>query len=244
MDSFLILDQHQEAISQLKNEGICVFKNKISPEKMQKIIEEIHHIKTKILDKIQHMPRPLRVYSDIAERELGRLDFGCGFTAEIFRIVGAPIIEFIKSYAPAFDLVPHWGSLTAFGGSGPTNFHRDVYPFGDNSQTLVLDNFELNLPPYYITVLMPLVQITRDNGPTEFVKSSHRKKSVDLTQEKTFAPLLSPGDLVIFDGRTIHRGNANQTNSERAIAALTFIANWYSDVTFVNNDFLFPELRE
>jgi ectoine hydroxylase-related dioxygenase (phytanoyl-CoA dioxygenase family) len=92
-------------------------------------------------------------------------------------------------------------------------------------------------------VLIPLVPITHDNGPTQFIKSSHLKASVDIDLEEIYSPLLTPGDIVIFDGRTLHQGAANNSNDERLVAYITFVADWYHDQTFTINHYLFPELQ-
>jgi ectoine hydroxylase-related dioxygenase (phytanoyl-CoA dioxygenase family) len=194
------------------------------------------------MSKINTMNRPLKTYSDIAERELGRLDYRCGFTAEIFKNVAPPIIQLIKEMSPAIDFKHYWGAIPSLGGSGPTIWHRDVYSLLNTTEGVNLDALDLSLPPYYFTVLIPLVEMTKEYGPTEFIKGSHKKIIVDENEEEIYAPLLNPGDIVIFEGRTMHRGLANRTNNERLIAYITFIANWYHDQTFVVNDYLFPEL--
>lgn len=229
-------------IADMFNDGVCILKNKIPNEKIQLILLEIQKIRKIVSSKIAKMDRPLRTYSDIAERQLGRLDYRCGFTAEIFQQVAKPLINIIKTFSPTIDFNYYWGAIPSLGKSGPTDLHRDVYPILNTCKGTNLDAIDINLPPYYFTLFMPLVAITQQNGPTQFIKGSHRKQVMDEREEEIYAPLLSPGDVVIFDGRTLHRGQANQTQEERLIAYITFIANWYHDQTFTVNDFLFPEL--
>lgn len=66
----------------------------------------------------------------------------------------------------------------------------------------------LTLPPHCINVFYPLVDLTEDNGPTEFRIASHRR---DYTSTKDVKfPLLCPaGSAVLFDYRIQHRGRAN-----------------------------------
>lgn len=65
----------------------------------------------------------------------------------------------------------------------------------------------LTLPPHCINVFYPLVDLTQDNGPTEFRIASHRRD--DVTKDEEF-PLLCPaGSAVLFDYRIQHRGRAN-----------------------------------
>lgn len=229
-------------VNKILSEGVCVFKKMITAEKIQKIKNEINAIQKMVMAKIENMERPIKTYSDIAERQLGRLDYRCGFTAEIFNEVAEPIVKLINKISPTVDFRHYWGAIPALGQTGPTDMHRDVYSILNTTESVNLDALDLSLPPYYFTVLIPLVEITKENGPTEFIKGSHHKQIVDENKAEIYAPLLSPGDITIFEGRTLHRGSANKTNDERLIAYITFVANWYHDQTFVINEYLFPEL--
>jgi len=229
---------------EILNSGIFVFKNKIAPKHIHILQMEVDKIRSIVLSKINTMERPLKTYSDIAERELGRLDYRCGFHAAIFDEIAKPIDAIINQVSPNIQFIRYWGVITALGGAGPTNMHRDVYPFLKSTEGVNLGSYEISLPPYYFTVLIPLVEVTRENGPTEFIKYSHHKKIVNESYAEIYAPLTSPGDFTLFDGRTLHRGCANKTKEERKIAYITYIANWYHDQTFGINDYLFPELSK
>lgn len=242
MDAHSEIKPRENYLNQMIEDGVIVFKNKITANSIQILRKEITHIREKVMVKISTMKRPLETYSDIAERHLGRLDYRCGFIADIFHHVAEPIIHVIKKLSPTIDFRHYWGAIPSLGGSGPTNMHRDVYPILNTTEGVNLDLLDIHLPPYYFTVLIPLVEITKENGPTEFIKGSHRIPIVDDTAAEIYAPLLSPGDVVIFDGRTLHRGSANKTNEERLTAYITFVANWYHDQTFTINNYLFPEL--
>ncbi len=241
MESVLSILSTEAYLTPFHQHGVHVFKQFISSEQIQSLTQEIHQIKQTIFAKINPMPRPLKTYSDIAERELGRLDFRCGFSADIFRQVEKPIIAIVKSISPRIDFRHYWGALTSLGGAGPTDLHRDVYSVLNTSQGNDLASLDMQLPPYYFTVLIPLIDLTHENGPTEFIKGSHLHPVIDESTVQGYAPLLSRGDFVMFDGRTLHRGQANQTKNERLIAYITFVANWYYDQTFVLDEYLFPE---
>lgn len=226
----------------LLQEGVWVISNLFNAETINALTSEINRIREKVMAKIHQMERPLKTYSDIAERELGRFDYRCGFTADIFKETAKPIIQIVNKISPDISFNHYWGAIPSLGGSGPTDMHRDVYPISNKTEGVNLSELDLQLPPYYFTVLIPLVEITRENGPTEFIKCSHLIPIVDESQADIYSPLLSPGDIVIFDGRTLHRGTANQTAHEKLLAYITFTANWYHDQTFTVNNYLFPEL--
>lgn len=240
MNTFLEMEDLTVSIKKVVHNGVAVFKELITPHKMRLMTQEILRNREVIFSKINSMERPLKTYSDIAERELGRLDFRCGFNADIFHQIEHPIIKIINAISPQITFRHYWGAITSLGGAGPTDLHRDVYPILNTCQDNDLDLLDINLPPYYFTVLMPLIKITHENGPTEFVQGSHREGFVDIDHAETYAPLLKPGDAVIFDGRTLHRGMANKTQNERMLAYITFVANWYHDQTFEINNYLFP----
>lgn len=242
MESTLVKKTHVNCFDAFEQNGVMVLKKLLTNKQLEIIQKEVDHIRQTVLAKISTMARPIRTYTDIAERELGRLDYRCGFHSPEFDKIAEPIISVVKQLSPDVDFHHYWGAIPALGGSGPTNWHRDVYSVVNNMQGQNLSDFDINLPPYYFTVLIPLVQITNENGPTQFIKGTHKQMEVNIEERSAYSPLLSPGDISIFDGRIIHKGSANHTKDERLVAYITFVANWYHDQTFTVNDYLFPEL--
>lgn len=230
-------------LTEMQEHGVIVVKEKINHTHIVPLITEVNRIKNQVVDSIAKMARPLKTYSDIAERQLGRLDFRCGFNAKIFQEVAEPIIKLIRELSPNIDFRYYWGAIPSQAGAGPTDMHRDVYPILNNCTGMNLCDFDVQLPPYYFTVLIPLVPITKENGPTVFIKGSHRETMTEESTQTIYSPLLNPGDIVIFDGRTMHKGQANASQQERMIAYITFIAKWYYDQTFVLNDYLLPHIK-
>lgn len=73
-----------------------------------------------------------------------------------------------------------------------------------------------------ITVVIPLVDLTIQNGPTELITGSHCLFENVRCNMSHVLPLLSAGDALIFDARTLHRGGANQSDTSRAILVVRF----------------------
>ena len=73
-----------------------------------------------------------------------------------------------------------------------------------------------------ITVVIPLVDLTEQNGPTELIAGSHSLFENIRSNVSHVTPLLSAGDALIFDARTLHRGGANQSDTSRAILVVRF----------------------
>lgn len=87
----------------------------------------------------------------------------------------------------------------------------------------------LTLPPHCINVFYPLVDLTEDNGPTEFRIGSHRRD--DAKSSKVEFPLLCPaGSAVLFDYRIQHRGRANVLESSTPNPSTTLSENMNSDI--------------
>jgi ectoine hydroxylase-related dioxygenase (phytanoyl-CoA dioxygenase family) len=237
------IKSNETYLHDLANDGVSVFQNKISAELIEQLTEEVTRIKESVEVKIKDLSRPLKKHTDIAERHLGRLDYRCGFKADIFTTIAKPMVEIIKHASPDIDCNHYWGIIESAGGAGATNWHRDVYPMLNKTEGVNLGALDISLPPIYFTVLIPLVNVTAENGPTGFIKGSHKRKIVDPSVEEQYAPLTQPGDFIIFDGRTMHIGLANQTATARPIAYITFAAEWYHDQTFVADKYMFPELH-
>jgi hypothetical protein len=69
----------------------------------------------------------------------------------------------------------------------------------------------LALPPHALTMFVPLVDLTHENGPTEFAPGSHRLRLADgPADDAPRAAILAPaGSAIVFDYRTWHRGLPN-----------------------------------
>lgn len=93
----------------------------------------------------------------------------------------------------------------------PMRFHRDA-PWFKDTRTCVL-------------VLMPLVDFTEDNGPTEYVPSTHLlkdKPSDDLLESNSKKMLGKAGTVFLMDGTTFHRAGINSSGKIRPMLQM----NW------------------
>lgn len=86
-----------------------------------------------------------------------------------------------------------------------------------------------------ITVIIPLIDLTDLNGPTELISGSHNllgntwsKTTENRGDDSVWSklsvvkPLLSAGDGLIVDARVLHRGGANMSETSRAILVIRF----------------------
>jgi hypothetical protein len=97
-----------------------------------------------------------------------------------------------------------------------------------------------DFPRFAVTVNIPLVDVTPDNGPLEVWPGSHEWSEVNaspgggsgrltetglrqvLEKVQPIRPELKRGDVLIRDHRLVHRGTANVTDSPRPMLAI-----WY-----------------
>ena len=82
-----------------------------------------------------------------------------------------------------------------------------------------------------ITFIIPLVDLTNQNGPTELITGSHslwdntfgwmcgNSGVLGLSVAK---PLLRSGDCLVMDARLLHRGGANLSDTSRPILVIRF----------------------
>lgn len=114
-------------------------------------------------------------------------------------------------------------------------WHRDAYSFFED------EVFDLQVPPFYFTMLVPLDDISASDGPTEFVVGSHRFNFTEngvlsAEQVESWAETqpratgtMPAGSACIFHGYTLHRGLANTSGACRHMIYAVFKKNWYSD---------------
>ena len=97
-----------------------------------------------------------------------------------------------------------------------------------------------HLAPHVVNVFIPLVDVTRASGPTEFRPESHyytrdlaRMMLLAKVKKKikpVEAPLLNAGGAVAFDNRVLHRGKANVGETRRPFLCLVFSQPWFKDI--------------
>jgi Phytanoyl-CoA dioxygenase (PhyH) len=121
-------------------------------------------------------------------------------------------------------IVGEMGLVISHTGAGPQETHRDsLFLFGG------LDN-EIDLPPFAIAMLAPLVDVTLDMGPTEFWPGSHRlRDQAAATAVPSQRTELKAGTIVLVDARTLHRGGAHKSGPVRPCVYFSFHRSWFQE---------------
>lgn len=120
----------------------------------------------------------------------------------------------------------YWVASTQVIEIGPGNaaqpLHRDVNQY-QVFRTLANDG-----PEGVVNFLVALTDCTEENGATRVVPGSSKWAdwSVQATQEETIPAELKAGDVLVINGRILHGGGANRTQSLRRVIAWSFIPSF------------------
>ncbi|MBI5595647.1 MAG: phytanoyl-CoA dioxygenase family protein [Elusimicrobia bacterium] len=103
------------------------------------------------------------------------------------------------------------------------------------------------LPPYAVTLAVPLCAVTDENGPTAVWKGSHRAAlrprppgEREVYRRYPLETLSVPfGEAYLFDFRVFHGGMPNDAPEPRAVLMFVFTRSWYRDP---NQNEVFPSV--
>jgi Phytanoyl-CoA dioxygenase (PhyH) len=116
------------------------------------------------------------------------------------------------------------GAVVSQPGSQDQHVHSDIGPglFGDES-------VETGLPPYGITVIVPLVDMNAETGSTRVWPGTHRMPLAQLHDVTPEDPVVPRGSALLFDYRLQHGGVGNRSGRVRPILSLVYGRPWFRD---------------
>jgi len=174
-------------------------------------------------------------YAEVVHRSDGRYDMK---VPEEVRsaLAGAPWLAAVEAllgpdYAPLYD-----SAIVSVPSAKTQEMHCDNGHLFPHSEEHVRT-------PHCVTVICPLIDVTEDNGPTEFWPGSHYEavaKEMFEERARTGAHIPSKsslqlagavGDCILFDTRTVHRGMANAAKEKRPILYIAYARPWYTEGT-------------
>eukprot|EP00747_Dinoflagellata_sp_TGD_P047994 gnl/TRDRNA2_/TRDRNA2_145345_c1_seq2.p1 gnl/TRDRNA2_/TRDRNA2_145345_c1~~gnl/TRDRNA2_/TRDRNA2_145345_c1_seq2.p1 ORF type:complete len:156 (-),score=30.43 gnl/TRDRNA2_/TRDRNA2_145345_c1_seq2:68-535(-) len=115
------------------------------------------------------------------------------------------------------------GSLPSNAASDAGRWHRDMGSLFED------ESIDVSLPPIYLTMLIPLVDLTAENGATELKLGSHKLPFEEAMSRPSWHAVCSIGSAVLFDARVVHRGGPNLTDDPRHVLYQTFIKRWWAE---------------
>ena len=86
-----------------------------------------------------------------------------------------------------------------------------------------------NAPELTVSIMLALDEVTEDVGATRVIPGSHLWEEYDETgrPEDTVPAELSPGGALLYSGKVIHGGGANQTEDRWRMAMhMSFVVGW------------------
>lgn len=123
-------------------------------------------------------------------------------------------------------IVAALSAVASFPGAPDQFLHRDAAPLFGTTE----NEGDAHLPPYSVSMLVPLVDCTRETGCTRVWPGSHRIVGTESgLRVGSLDPELRAGSVLMTDGRVLHRGAANHSNRVRPLFYLTFHRSWYRD---------------
>lgn len=121
-------------------------------------------------------------------------------------------------------IVGDMGVVISHGGATKQEIHRDSSPLFDGAE------MDLDLPMFCLMVLVPLLDVTVEMGPTEYWPGSHRIKDTDsVTANPPIQIPVEAGTVCLHDSRLVHRGGRNEAGPVRPLLYFGFHRNWHFD---------------
>jgi Phytanoyl-CoA dioxygenase (PhyH) len=127
----------------------------------------------------------------------------------------SPWMPIVKEILGKDVVLIHKGIFLSMPGSSKQVYHQD----GPHLTT------QYQKPCHAINVFVPLIDLTLDNGPTEFCLGSHMLGYDELKEDFITTPTVAAGTPVIFDYRLGHRGLGNTSDTCRPILYCTYAAS-------------------
>jgi hypothetical protein len=132
------------------------------------------------------------------------------------------------------------GAVIALPGAELQHIHYDHYNIYDSSLGNQSAASSLSvLPPFAITVVIPLVELNEVNGTTRVWPGTHLTPDEDpVTNSGVRAdPMAKLGDCYLMDYRLKHRGLPNRSGGIRPIIYNVYYRPWFRDVVnYPNQD--------
>ena len=132
------------------------------------------------------------------------------------------VMALVKRFIGEQAIIGEMGAIVSHPGSKPQYAHRDsTYLFGGLPS-------EIDLPPHSLNIIVPLMDVPLERGPTEFWPGSHKRP--EITGATTVPPQRVPmraGSLFMLDGRLLHRGGPNCSDVVRPAIYIDYQRPWY-----------------
>lgn len=183
-------------------------------------------------------------YQSMSNKELRKRDATVGdrrymVTVDIKKQFNDPSLYANPHLMPILEslLSPHlriasFGVVVAWPGAQAQPIHLDHPPLFD------LHEQSDRLPPWAVTLVVPLVAVTEEMGPTAIWPGTHRspdrlQRLQQLMETPDYSdaekPVTQLGDAYMMDYRVVHGGLPNDSDIVRPILYLVYSRPWFRD---------------
>lgn len=164
------------------------------------------------------------------------------------------VFSLLKSFLGHKIEIDEFSYITLERKSKEMHWHQDVDWIFANENFL---DEKSQLPPHAIVMVLPLLDMSVENGPTEFIAGTHNNvggsrlywwRRLHFWQEKyglsshadeedKELALLPPrlhftgdrGGVTLFDLRLFHRGRPNRSDIPRTVLYISYVQDWFQD---------------
>ena len=135
-----------------------------------------------------------------------------------------PIVkQLVRGWLGEHFVLNSFGSVIAFPGAPAQHTHVD------HPRLFAAQGLDTRLPPYAVTMIVPLMPITERNGGTQVWEGSHRVPG-DAWRELSPSLLVAdPGASLFMDYRVWHGGAANRAQVPRPLLYVVYSRPWFRD---------------
>ncbi len=200
---------HEGAITTLADHGAVSFDHLYDPTYIARVAGAFdHYFDRELLDRGG-------CYNDVGDRRyMIPLPLRAPFTDDA--LCDPPALRALFTAALGEDyVIQSYGAVLALPGAGPQPFHRDY--------SLLFDPI-VSLPPYALTVVVPLIDMTPELGTTALILGSHTSDA--RGEHRPYPPR---GGCYLWDYRLHHAGLANHAKVRRPILYLVYSRPWFAD---------------
>jgi ectoine hydroxylase-related dioxygenase (phytanoyl-CoA dioxygenase family) len=182
-------------------------------------------------------------YQTLSNRELRKRDATVGdrrymITIDIKKPFNKPelyansmLMPILESLLSNHLRIASFGAVVAWPGAEAQPIHLDHPPLFDSADRELL-------PPYAVTLVVPLVELTEQMGPTAIWPGTHcspdrLQRLQTLADSADYSDAAKPttqlGDAYMMDYRVIHGGLPNNSETVRPILYLVYSRPWFRD---------------
>lgn len=123
-------------------------------------------------------------------------------------------------------VIGSFGGVVSLPGAADQHLHRDFA-----EELFPGTPLEPMLPPYAVTMVVPLIDVDETTGTTAVWPGSHRQRRAqeDYPPEAGHWARMSAGDVMLMDYRLVHAGTANRSDAPRPILYVVYCRPWFRD---------------